>query len=398
MKNRQLRILFACNLCVFITGNGLLPLMPVYATELGAAPTLIGGLMAFAYLTLAGGTMMTRRLLDVFGSPRHLLVSMALICALVSLLLGHISVVWQLAIVLAVLWFCGGAIAALIAVLTGLNTVKANRGRVFGLMYLAMPLGALIGGTTIGRLVDGQGYTFMFSVLSVLWFCVAIIGLAGIRSPKEEAAGQLANPVKVTEAAPNSIFRALLAAVFLSSISVFVGRLATSLMMQSLHFSAGAITEATAIGALMVIPMVPLIGDLSDRLGRWGVLSVCYGLGAIGILILSISMQAWHFWIATVCLSIATYIGNSIATALAADLLRAETLNKGLPRLNAMTWIGGIAGFGMTGYLLETMGTAFVLGGASLFSLIAVLLLKSQFRYEAIRQVLKRISCPHQTS
>jgi MFS family permease len=380
MRNRQLHILFMSNLCVFITGNGLLPLMPVYATDLGAAPALVGALMAFAYFMLATGTLMMRRLLHVSGSPRRLLVFMTLMCSLLCLLLGHSNALWQLAVMLAALWFCGGVIAALIAVLTGLNTETMNRGTVFGRMYLAMPLGALIGGATIGRLVDWQGYPFMFGVLSALWIFMTIITLSGIKVPERVKAIQTTSTANDHVAASTPVFSALLAAALLSSTSLFVGRLGTSLTMQSLNFSAGAVTEASAIGALIVIPLVPVVGLLSDRLGRWGLLSLCYGLGAVGILSLGVSVQIWHFWIAAACLSISTHNGGAIAAALATDLLGQEALNKGLPKLHAMSWIGGIVGFAMTGYLLEAVGGAFVFGGAALLSITAVLLLQAQYR------------------
>lgn len=380
MRNRQLHVLFICNLLVFSTSNGLLPLLPVYAVDLGATPTLVGGLMAFAYTTLTIGTLMTKTLIRRFRNPRRLFVSMSLMCAILMTTLGMVATIWQLAVVMATLWFCGGIVIALIAVFTGISTDKTNRGRVFGFMYLALPLGALLGGATIGGLVDWQGYAFMSSLLGVTWLCVALLGLIGIRNMKETEAP----PIQSSDTAamrPDAVFHFLLGAVFLSAVTVFVGRLGTSLSMQSLHFSAGIITGMSAVGALAVIPMVPFLGTLSDRVGRTRLLSLCYGLGASGALILSLSTQAWHFGVASACLSISTYAGSAIASALATDLLPPEALNWGLPRLSAMTWAGGIFGFAGTGYLIDTLGATTTYWSAAVLSVAAVVLLQAHHWY-----------------
>ena len=41
MKN-QLLVLFFCNLCMSAIGNGLVPLVPLYALALGASPGQAG--------------------------------------------------------------------------------------------------------------------------------------------------------------------------------------------------------------------------------------------------------------------------------------------------------------------------------------------------------------------
>ena len=42
MKNRQLVYLFFCNFAVFFIGGALVPLLPLYALELGATRTVAG--------------------------------------------------------------------------------------------------------------------------------------------------------------------------------------------------------------------------------------------------------------------------------------------------------------------------------------------------------------------
>ena len=41
MSRKQLFALFLCSLVIWTTGSGLIPLLPVYATQMGAAPAVV---------------------------------------------------------------------------------------------------------------------------------------------------------------------------------------------------------------------------------------------------------------------------------------------------------------------------------------------------------------------
>lgn len=57
MSKKQILVLFVCSLVPWTVGNGLLPLLPVYATHLGADPATAGYYLAFSYLALAVGAV-----------------------------------------------------------------------------------------------------------------------------------------------------------------------------------------------------------------------------------------------------------------------------------------------------------------------------------------------------
>jgi len=42
MTRKQLFALFSCSLIGWTVGNGLIPLLPVYATQIGAEPAVVG--------------------------------------------------------------------------------------------------------------------------------------------------------------------------------------------------------------------------------------------------------------------------------------------------------------------------------------------------------------------
>lgn len=349
---RQLRLLFLSNLLVFTVGNGLLPLLPVYANKLGADPALIGRYMAFTSLMLAIGVIAIGRLARKLKHTQRLFVILSMIAVISMTLLGQIHTIWQLIVLTSVAWFCGGGIVALVNLLTGLIANNTQRGRAFGLLYLALPLGSLIGGLSIGRLADWKGYGFLFTCLGLVWAGVFLIGLFGLH---EEALAMKDYPSTVTGFAPG--FYLLVGAAILSAITVFVGRLGTSLSMQSLGFRATAITSTAAVSGLVTIPAVQLFSRLSDRYGRQGFIALCYLFGGAGMLLLVVATKLWHFWFAAAGLSMTAYVATPIASALATDLLPPEALKKGLPLLTATTWIGGIVGFTTAGYLIDRHGT-----------------------------------------
>src|SRR5436305_9461316 len=159
--NKRLSALFLCSLVVAGTGNGLLSFLPVYASKLGATPTLVGAALAGIYLALVAGAVLTGRLAGAARRRRRLFVAAGLPGVPALALLGHVGALWQLTLLAAVVWFCGGGLHAPLTLFTGLYADPARPGRTFGLMSLALPTGAFLGGLAIGAAADRYGYRAM---------------------------------------------------------------------------------------------------------------------------------------------------------------------------------------------------------------------------------------------
>jgi MFS family permease len=359
-------VLFVCNLCLWSMGNGLLPLMPVYILERGASPAMAGAALACAYGALAASNLLTGRLAGALRSRKGLLVIAGLLAAPPTALLGLADQFWQITGLLAVVWFLAGLAAAMVHVLTGVYSEPGRRGRSFGLMMLAMPLGALIGAPTLGLLAEQYGYVTMFgclAVLSLAWPLLALVGLPHDRSAPIPAAPAAAHGAQGTPITGTTV-PMLLAMTVLAAITTFVGRLATSLAMRALHFDVAAIGGAMAVGALAALPLLPLIGILSDRIGRRSLLGAAYLLGGCGTLTLAFAQSLALFWLASALLSIAVTTSSALTSALAADLLPPHVLTRVLPRITAMGWIAAVIGFAGGGLLIERLGLLIVAGGA----------------------------------
>lgn len=383
MNNKMRMALFSTNFAIFVTGMGLLPVLPLFAATFGVSRTVIGLYLAATYASIAAGALLTNRLLNYL--PLKALFSGAGLVGIPALvLLGQAQAFWQVVLLTGLIWFVGGIGLALVTVLTGLYANGRSRGKSFGLMFLARPLAGVIGGLAVGQFIARQGYPQAFIMLAAVWVLwpLATLGLdRALPTPaaKKVAASDLAADGTVTGKRP---FYVLLLIVFLSTVAIYVGRLSTSLAMQSLDFTAKAVSSTSVVASLVTIPLTPLLGSLSDRLGRRRLLWLGYILAAAGALILTVSTQLWHFWLETIFLFMATSVNGAVAAALATDMLPANQVRRYLPWLSAIVWGAGIVGFAASGLVADVLGVATTGWIAAVLSLIAgsLLLPRPQFK------------------
>ena len=59
LKNKQVANLFLCSFIILFVGMGLSPLLPIYAAQFGATPTVAGFYLAVVYIANAIGSMLT---------------------------------------------------------------------------------------------------------------------------------------------------------------------------------------------------------------------------------------------------------------------------------------------------------------------------------------------------
>ncbi len=352
--NQQIFSLFLCNFAILFVGMGVFPLLPIYAAEFGASPTLIGVYLAVTYSAISIGTMLTGWLSGRL-SRKAVFVAAGALGVPALILLGQATALWQVVVFTSIVWFTGGIGIALVSVFIGLHASEQDRGKWFSLISLATPLGAIIGGSTVGWLVDWQGYPQMFAALGLIYALWPLVGLLMVKD-KPVARTVKPSPASMISARPGKGFHLLLLGVLLSAMTISVSRLGLSLSMKASQFSSAAIAGASVVGGLVTIPVVLGIGMLSDRLGRRLFLILGYLLASSSAITLVIAGQLWHFWAAAAAMLLARSISGSLASALATDILSPEALSRGLPWLGTMTWVAGVLGFAASGYVIDTLG------------------------------------------
>jgi MFS family permease len=288
-------------------------------------------------------------------------------------LLARATALWQVALLVGLLWFSGGAALAHFNLFIGFASSAQNRGRSFSLNSLAFPLGALFGGATIGALATRYGYPTVFGALAALWAMLPLIGLAAPHARVGSTLRVAAHPAGRNQARLGAAFYLLLGSSVLSMTAINSGRLGLPLSMLALHFAPSAIAVTTVVSGLLSIPAVLLIGMLSDRLDRTRLLSLVYGLIVIAALMLTVARLPWHFWAAATLMLVALCANGALTLALAADMLGKERLGRVLPRVSSSNAVASIVTSASTGYLMDAISPAAVFLGAAVLGLLAIL-------------------------
>jgi MFS family permease len=378
MSKKQILMLFLGSLVLWTVGNGLLPLLPVYARQLGADPASAGYYLSFSYLALAAGALSAGWLSDRFQSRRVPLLLAGLVSVPATWLIGHATGILSLSLLTALLWFCGGLGLSLVGILTGLSAGPAERGRVFGIISLSSGLGALLGGLSTGYIVQHWGFSTMFTILAG-WIILLPLSAFFVSEVETKAVHDKSGTGK----APGlgGAFYLLFTASLVASIVGFIVLLSRSLEMNDLGFGAIAISSTGAVGGIVTLPIPFLAGWLSDRRGRKNFLYLGY-LACLGsVIMLAFAVQLWHFWVVVIMQSLFGAVTTPIGNALATDLLPPQALARGLALFNASNWIGGVLGFAGAGFALQSLGfTPTLLMGVGLAVVAMVVLIPVQGR------------------
>lgn len=377
MNKRYFIPLFISSLITWWIGSGLLPLLPIYATKLGAGPALVGNYLSIVYLMLALGTASAGWLASKLQRRRGLFILSSVACAPAIYLMGHVTNIWQLTILTSIVWFAAGGGLTLLAILTGRLAEAGQRGKLFGALALTSALGGLLGGFTTGPIADHWGYPTLFGVLSLLWLGQIVSGLFLRDKPTSDHPSDNTLAVKQRQHQPFAFIRRylqLLLVNLLAGTAVFVLLMGQSLAMNGLGFSASAITIISAISGMVGLGLNPLMGRLSDRIHRGLLLGVTYVGSALALVTVALASSLFDF--AVVALLVAVQgAGAAIGAALIADVLGQDALDRGMGFFDAAKWAGGICGFAGTGYAVQIFGLQTTLLAGALLPLLAVALL-----------------------
>jgi MFS family permease len=373
MAKKQLVALFICSLIVFTVGSGLVPLLPIYAGRLGADSILTGYYLSFAFLALAISSVFAGWLSNRFQRRKSILIASGLLMIPTAWLMGQVTSFLGLSILTALLWFLAGIVVTTVTILTGLFAEGSERGRVFGIIGLAAPLGGILGGLASGAIVDRWGYPALFTSDALLYMLLPLFGLLLADKPANPRLQKTA----ITARQNVMISRAFLF-LFFASILVHIANsqivLGRSLIMDGHNFDATSISGSGAIGSIISLPFPVFIGWLSDRLGRKPLIMICYLASLIGLVVLASAFDLWHFWIAMALQSIIG-AGVAVGSALIIDLVPHDSLATPLSWYGATQFIGYVIGFGGMGTVINLVGLTSSLMIGIVLCLLALLLL-----------------------
>lgn len=373
MPKRQLVLLFLCSLVPWTIGNGIIPLLPVFAAKLGASPAESGAFLAVAYVAITLGALSAGWISQRLHSRRKPLLVLSLVAVPLTWLCGQAADLLQLTLVTSALWFCGGIAFALTSILAGMLAGAAERGRVFGVLSMAGPVGSLLGGVLAGPLADAGGYAVMFAgfaLLTLTW--PLLVYLLKDAQPEKAAETKAADAPR---AGLGWMFWLLFAAALLVMAASMAGVMGRSLVMDALKFSAASISSTGAVSGAVALPFGLLAGVLSDRVGRRGLLALGFLSTALGLGVMVFAAELWHFWLAISLITVQNAVSGAVGSALVTDLSPKPALSLGMALYSATAWLGGIAGFAATGLAAQALGFAPTFAIAAALALVSAAML-----------------------
>lgn len=358
MDKRQLLALCLCGVMINFQGTITIKLLPVYAVQLGADPSTTGLLVAFAFLAVTVGSICGGWLSDWLRVRKPILLISVAVWIPAALLMTQATTIPWLILTTGILWLPGGITLAMISIITALSAVKDERGQVFGVQALAAGIGGLLAGALGGVIAERWGFPLLFAVMAALNALMLLISLFIQDSPLPGADSQ----PKTDDGRPvgakvslGQMIPLLLAAHLLVRLSLLAGDLGVPLAMTHLGFTAAAVSSAVAVSAAVTLPLPLLLGWLSDKAGRKRLLFLCYGIGALGLLLLASSTWIWHFWLATSLMAMGG-AGNGVAQAFVADLAPPQAIGRNMSLFQSTSLFAGIIGLSGGGYLMQSLG------------------------------------------
>lgn len=376
MHQKHLIALFICSLTTWLVGVSIMPLLPLYAVELGASSAATGAYLAFSFAMLAAGTMLAGRL----RRRRDVIVLAGAVALPATWLMGHVTAVWQLTLLTSIIWFAAGVAITQQSILMGLYAAAEKRGRMFGLLASTISLAGLIGGLSVGPLADRWGYSGMFAALAMVWLVQITSGLLLPRKTAVPAASPSPTPTLPLPELPKSRwtrpFQQLLLANLLVSVAESVGMIGGSLAMHTHGVTLTVITLLAAFQAGAGLLIHPGVGRLSDVLARKTVLMLTYVARILGLVALAWATSLPGFWLMAACFTLAA-AKNAVNPALVTDVAGNGRLDSYMSILTASNWIGHVIGFALAGYALQHLGLTVTFLLSALLPLLAILALSA---------------------
>ena len=367
-------------------GTGMLiPVLPLYLTDLGVSFTATAVVLAAAGLGAAVGGLPAGAAVGRFGERRLLegsLVAMGLTAALA----GWVTAV--AALVALRLAYGAGSIGLRLASQTHITRVVivTARGRAMATMGGSIRLAFLVGPLLGGWMVEVAGFRSTFAVIGAM----AAVGLIAARQaplaaldhdPRRRTDARPTTAASPSAAAPADAVRpaasppgpprlSMAAALRRHHRLLLRGGIGPALVMTvregrnvvvplvaiGLDLSPTQVGAVVAVGTGADLLLFPLSGYVMDRYGRLMAMIPAFGLLALGMFVLAGAESASTAVLAGVIMGVGNGLSAGTMLTLGSDLAPADAPGQFLAAMAAMQDSGKIAGPLLVGWMADTVG------------------------------------------
>lgn len=365
-------------LAIFSSTISKSPVLPLFASFLGADPAGVGLIAAISSFTGIVASIPAGLLSDRWGRKRMLLFSV-LVFSTAPFLYLIVARLWQLALVR---FYHGLATAIFVPVAMAMvsDLFHQGRGEKLGWFSTSTLLGRfmapIIGGSLIGFLVYNPALGFKAVYL--------VCGIAGIlalllvfKLPEPQAMGKKRTPLgetlrtlKKVMANPGIFFTSGMEAAILFAYGTFE----TFLPIYSIKIGLSAYEVGIFLSAQVITLALtkPVMGRFSDRHGRKPQILTGALMGALCIGSLSIFKSFFPLLLLSILFGLSLSVVTSATSALVADFSRKETYGSAMGILGSIMDIGHTTGPLVSGIVAKYLGFSFAFMGASvILSMVA---------------------------
>lgn len=292
----------------------VVPVLPVYAKELGASTAAIGLLFAVYAVGLVLATPILGMLSDRVGRRKPMLVgSVGLVAATILFAMADtypllVTARFVQGVAAAAVWTAGVALVAEV-------TEPRNLGKVMGLVMTCMSVGLILGPPVGGFLEHAGDHSTPFIVVSVVAVLSGLIQYFLIRDPERGEDGGEVVPVRTVLADP--VMRGTILAVFLASTALSMLEPILPLDLTT-RLLAGPLAIGLVFGAATLANGAanPFVGALTDRYPTGRRRLMAGGLIGAGVLMPTLILPDSVFLVGVLLAAFAVAYGFVLVPAL----------------------------------------------------------------------------------
>ena len=377
MAEKSLNAFRVLLLSVFMAmvGLGIIsPIMPNYASDLGATGVYIG--LIYSGFSLSRALLQTPvgRLADTY-SKKKIIVAGLIIYTIISVVYTYVTSP-EMLIIVRVFHGVGSSMMMPVAMAYAMNmTPKGEEGKYMGYLNTALFSGFGAGPFIGGYIYENYSTAMVFNTMSVL-VAISLI-LTVLLVPDEESLGvkRREKPVPISKILGNRtlssivIYRAV-NALGRGTIMSFLPLFAVQILGLSSTYIGIILSTGIFLNAFLQTPM----GILADRVNKSKLLMGGGLVGAVGYFYMVQTGTIAEIFVARMIVSIGGALSLPAVTAIMAEEGRKLGSGSTVGVFNTAMSIGQIVGPVFSGYLLDVygMGSVFYFSGViSVLSVIA---------------------------
>ncbi len=367
-------------LAIFSSTLSKTPVLPLFAASLGASPTEIGWIVIASTIPGVLISFPAGALADHLGTRRVMLASLVVFATAPFLYLG-VENAWQL---MVVRFYHGFATAIFGTVASAAIAERYTQDR-------ATRLSAYSSATIVGRSLAPFLGGFLISLASygAVYVACAISGVlalaAGLLLPESRPAPARASVRPRFWASLKEVLRdrgILLVSTIEAAQYLVFGAIEAFLAL----YAAALGVPPWQIGIILGVQLVsivftkPLMGRLSDRIGRRRVILPGLALGAASVALLPWVSEIFGLTALSLVFGLGFATVTSSTSALVADLTRNGRFGASMGVLRTVMDVGQSIGPVLTGWVVTVAGYASAFNLLAAILLAAAVLLGTQFR------------------